>query len=240
MSIEEKINLFFKDKNVLFLDTYKLDGKSYGRSLFETDWLRFVSEKPKIIMDIGSYDGGDSIRFIKEYPTSKVFSFEASPLRQDGLEEVSKKYGFTFIGKAISDKDGTCIFFDSLVDGERVDAQGSMFRHTNFYKEKYPRIKQKETFSEIPSIRIDKFCKDNNIKEIDLAHIDVEGAELKVITGFGDIRPKMVFIETLGDEMFFDGYKISDLHRLLLNMDYILAKDLKTDRLYIHKNFQND
>ena len=48
----------------------------------------------------------------------------------------------------------------------------------------------------------------------------------------------MIFIETLGDEMFFGGAKSDELNELLLSMQYFLAKDLKTDRLYIQKNFK--
>ena len=53
-----------------------------------------------------------------------------------------------------------------------------------------------------------------------------------------NILPKMIFIETLGDEMFFGGAKSDELNELLLSMQYFLAKDLKTDRLYIQKNFK--
>lgn len=238
MNTEEQIKIFFENQKVNFVDSYSIDGKEYGRSLFDTEWIKVVSENPSVIFDIGCYDGGDSIRFSTSYPKSKVFSFEASPLRESGLKVTSEKYNFTLIGKAVNDTDGLCRFYDSLVDDERVDAQGSMFKHTDFYKTKYPRIKQKKDFVEIPCITIETFCKENNINNIDLAHIDVEGAEINVIRGFKDILPKMIFIETLGDEMFFGGTKSDELHELLLSMQYFLAKDLKTDRLYIQKNFK--
>ena len=47
----------------------------------------------------------------------------------------------------------------------------------------------------------------------------------------------MVFIVTLGDEMFYGGTKKEDVHNLLMSYGYFLAKDLSTDRLYILENF---
>jgi FkbM family methyltransferase len=236
----EEIKKILENQEIKMVDSYELDGKQYGRSLFDVEWLKIITKTPNIIFDIGCYDGGDSIRFIKSYPGVNVFSFEASPLRWGGLIDTAKKYNFNVICKAVGQIDGMCKFYDSLIDDERVDAQGSMFQHTDFYKQKYPRIKQKKEFSEIPCIRVDTFCEENNINKIDLVHIDVEGAEINVIRGFNKILPKMVFVETLGDEMFFGGTKSDELNELLLSMGYFLIKDLNSDRLYIHKNYVDD
>jgi FkbM family methyltransferase len=222
--------------HVPYVDSFGLDNVNYGRSLFNLDWLKFLIDTPKTIFDIGCYDAGDSIRFKQGFPDSEVYSFEASPTRINMLKNSSTRYGINVVEKAVCEYDGTINFYESLIDKTRVDAQGSIFKHTEFYKNKYPQVFQNSEHVEVPCTTIESFCTQNNIDEIDFAHIDVEGAELNVIKGFGKFLPKMVFIETLGDEMFHGGTKKEDVHDLLLSYGYFLAKDLSTDRLYILEN----
>jgi len=222
--------------HVPYVDSFSLNGVNYGRSLFNLDWLKFLIDSPKNIFDIGCYDAGDSIRFKQGFPNSEVYSFEASPTRINMLKTSSVQYGINIVEKAVCEYDGTINFYESLINKTRVDAQGSIFKHTEFYKNKYPQVFQNTEHTEVPCTTIQSFCFQNNIDEIDFAHIDVEGAELNVIKGFGKFLPKMVFIETLGDEMFHGGTKKDDIHNLLLSYGYFLAKDLSTDRLYILKN----
>ena len=222
--------------HVPYVDSFHLNGINYGRSLFNLDWLKFLIDSPKTIFDIGCYDGGDSVRFKQGFLSSNVYSFEASPTRINMLKNTSAQYGINVVEKAVCEYDGTIDFYESLIDRTRVDAQGSIFKHTEFYKNTYPQVFQNSEHIEVPCITIESFCAQNNINEIDFVHIDVEGAELNVIKGFGNFLPKMVFIETLGDEMFHGGTKKEDVHNLLLSYGYFLAKDLFTDRLYILEN----
>jgi FkbM family methyltransferase len=236
MKTKQQILETIGNSYVPYVDSFTLNGTHYGRSLFDLEWLKFLIDSPKIIFDIGCYDGGDSIRFKQGFSDSKVYSFEASPTRINMLKNSSLQYGFTVVEQAVCEYNGTINFYESLIDRQRVDAQGSIFKHTDFYKNKYPQVFQNSEHVEVPCTTIETFCSQNNIDEIDFAHIDVEGAELNVIKGFGKFLPKMVFIETLGDEMFHGGTKKEDVHDLLLSYGYYLAKDLSTDRLYILEN----
>jgi len=241
MKTKQQIIDIISNQYVQYVDSFYLNGINYGRSLFNLDWLNFVVDNPKTIFDIGCFDGGDSIRFKQGFPNSEVYSFEASPTRISMLKNTSTQYGINVVESAVCDYDGTINFYESLIDGTRVDAQGSIFKHTNVYKDKYPRIFQNSEHIEVPCVRIESFCIQNNIDEIDFAHIDVEGAELNVIKGFGKFLPKIVFIETLGDEMFYGGTKKDEIHNLLIDYGYFLAKDLITDRLYMLENIvKND
>ena len=226
--------------------TYNLDGVNYGCGYFNPDWVSMIGiDNPTVIFDVGCYDGGDSIKFKKRYTDSNVYSFEASPLRQPKLEITANKYGFNLINYAVSDKNGESTFYESLVDNDRVDAQGSLFKHTDTYKTNYPRIIQQPNGVTVKTIRLDTFCENNGIKNIDVAHIDVEGAEMNVIIGLGELRPKIIFVETLDfvwekynvHEPLWDGATNSkELHDILISMGYRLVKDLDSDRLYFHEN----
>lgn len=227
--------------HVPYVDSYMLDGILHGRSLFDVEWIKFIIGSPKVIFDIGCYDAGDSRRFKQEFSDCEVYSFEASPTRVQILKDRVNDYGITLVEKAICEYDGKINFYESLIYNERVDAQGSIFKHTDAYKSRYPQVSQNNYSIEVSCTTVQSFCTENNIEEVDFAHIDVEGAELNVVKGFGNVLPKMVFIETLGDEMFHDGTKKDEVDRLLVSYGYFLAKDLGTDRLYVlEKVVSND
>lgn len=232
-----------RNEHVEYIDHYLLDGVEFGRSLFNIEWISAVIETPQVIFDVGCYDCGDSIRFKRRFPDCEVYSFEASPLRHSKLIETAAKYNLNFIPLAVSDVIGEAIFYNSLVDNERVDAQGSFFKHTNIYKEKNPRIIQQQEGVVVKTITINDFCVSKGISNIDLLYIDAEGAELQIIRGMKYLRPKMVFVETLdfvntNKEPMWQGECTNsmELENYLLSLGYILAKILDADRLYIHSS----
>ncbi len=226
-----------------YIDHYNLDGVEFGRSHFNVEWVTAANANPKVIFDVGCYDCGDSIRFKRRFPECEVYSFEASALRHEKLKVTAEKYNLTLIPLAVSDSVGTATFYDSLVDGTRVDAQGSFFKHTEIYQNTNPRIIQKDDGNLVETITVAKFCELKEIKEIDLLYVDVEGAELQVIKGLGLLRPKMVFVETLdfsnkNSEPMWKGAATNsnELEQYLLSLGYVLIKILPADRLYFHNS----
>lgn len=229
------------EEPVPYVDSIVFDGISYGRGAFNTDWVSLAIADPKVICDVGCYDCGDSIRFKTRFPTCEVYAFEASPSRHGGLRTTTSKYGIHLVENAVADVDGTMNFYDSLVDGTRVDAQGSFFVHSQDYKNKYPRIKQNRNPTQVQTITMDTFCKSKGITEIDLLYVDVEGAEMLVVKGMKDLRPKIIFIETAqmsdSSPMWVGDIRGSqELETYLLSIGYVLGKILSSDRLYYHES----
>lgn len=232
-----------KNTPVEYKDNYILDGVEYGYGGFNTNWLKTFVPNPKIIFDVGCYDCGDSIRFKQEFPNSEIYSFEASPKRYEKTKPNAEKYKINLYNIAVSDENSTKEFYDSLVDGSRVDAQGSFFKHSQFYKNRNPRIIQNIDPIIVSTITINTFCENNNIKEIDLLHVDVEGAEILVIKGLKNILPKIIFVETLdlidnnvNPSWIGDSTNSIEMEKYLIDKGYILAKVLSADRLYVHSS----
>ncbi len=239
-NIEDVIKDIAQEK-LEYVDSFEKDGVVYGRGPFRLEWIESLIGQPKIIFDVGCYDCGDSIRF-KSFENCEVYAFEASRARHGKLEETCHKYDINLVKKAVGDVDGERIFYDSLVDNIRVDAQGSFFKHTKTYKNKHSRIIQKEEGYVVPVTTIKTFCVQNDISEIDLLHVDVEGAESLVVSGLGDVRPKLIFIETLdckhGGSMW-EGATNSDIvEKQLFDIGYILVKTLSADKLYMDKTLK--
>lgn len=222
-------------------------GVALGHSSFNLDWMAELGiPEPKLIFDIGAYDGGDAIRFQQRWPGAKVFSFEADPFRF-GKMMMSRlcdvlNLPISFFQLAISNVRGSVDFYPSLCmlkdagdthsKGE-PGGQGSMYRHSEVYKNTYKHIVQYEKPIKVFSDRLDNIFYENKIslQEVDLLHIDVEGSEYEVIQGLSMYKPKVIFVETL--EGMFEGAKSKwDLDNLLINKGYQLVGDFVSDRLY--------
>ncbi|MBN8216014.1 MAG: FkbM family methyltransferase [Spirochaetes bacterium] len=213
------------------------DGKAvFFRSQFNLDWLDDFQILPTVIFDIGSYDAGDSIRFKSRFPKAKVVAFEADPRLHGNLAQYVSHFGVESFHGAVCDHDGTASFFlatEIKEDGERAGGQGSLHKHTDDYRKTYDHIRQAPAPTVVPATRVDTYCRQNNIDHIDVTHIDAEGAELEVVKGFGDMRPTLVFVETvLGTG--WENTSRKELYQTLEGMGYRLALDLPSDRLYYY------
>jgi hypothetical protein len=118
------------------------------------------------------------------------------------------------------------------VEDGTIGAQGSLFLHTEAYKARYPSIKQ-ATGTKVQSTRLDTFCSRSGSSSIDLLHVDVEGAEFNVISGMGELRPAMIFVETMSRGLWQGARSSADVHRLLSSRGYALVGDFRSDRLYV-------
>ena len=52
-----------------------------SHSGFNTKWLKQLHIDPKVILELGSFDGGDALRFVRAFPRANVVTVEASPDR---------------------------------------------------------------------------------------------------------------------------------------------------------------
>lgn len=225
---------------------FVFNGRKLGHSAFNSAWLYELGiENPKVIFDIGGYDAGDAIRFKHIFPNAEVECFEADPERAKIIREYSHDADIMFMGAAITDFTGMIPFYQSKCNlkdaGDthapgKVGGQGSIYKHADTYKKLYPHIQQHEEPINVPCFSLSDYCRKwVHIKEIDLLHIDVEGAEINVIKGLGLLRPKVIYLETLPN-MFEGVATVTELHQTLDQMGYQLVKDFVSDRLYIYQN----
>jgi FkbM family methyltransferase len=197
-------------------------------SFFNPLWLSEFGIEPRSIMDIGSYDAFDAIRLKQHYPQARVMAFEADPDRFTVVNRNTSENGVVAVQCAVGSIDGYLGWYQSkTADG--VGSQGSFFPHAK----QIPGIFQSKAPTEVQVTRLDTYCRQNSIDKIDLIHIDVEGAEYEVLTGLGDIRPKMIFLEMIARQTWKGARSSADLHRLLTRLGYVLAGDFRSDRLYV-------
>lgn len=152
-------------------------------------------------------------------PSGKVFAFEPmSPLFARLQEHVESNNldQVTTVQCGLSDQTGSAQLFsasETFHDGTEHKGLGTLYSST-----------ARATPSEIIKIdTLDRFIEDNDLAQVDLIKIDVEGAELPVLKGasnvLGRFHPYLI-IEIQDEASEQAGYKAADILELLEQLDY--------------------
>lgn len=145
---------------------------------FETD-----TNCPNII-DIGSHIGISILYFKALYPNSNILSFEPNPISFEILKENIQSNGLenvTLINKAIySSECKKDLYIDN--SGSNWDSNSSLIEHSWSGKESTKPI-------EISCTRLDKYIE--NMNEIDMLKVDIEGLETDVLNSHKNIFTKV-------------------------------------------------
>ena len=149
----------------------------YFDGTFETGTLEIMKKiirKDDIVLDIGANLGWYTTHIAKLLPIQKCYSFEPVP-------EIFKKLNRNCLVNGITDK-------VSLHQCALGDSNGTIELHT------FPDLphghssistlgKSNYVTSNAPMYTLDTFIRDNNLSKIDFIKMDVEGAEMLVLTG---------------------------------------------------------
>ncbi len=219
------------------------DGKEFCHSGFDLNWVKhYFNYDPKVFIEFGSYDGGESIRFLQEYPECHIYAIEADPELYNHIKQL-ERYGIKTFHYAICDINGEVDFLEckyTQVTNNypigHAGGSGTLMEPTEF-NIKEIRHQKYENRIKVPAITIEKFCDEQNIKKVDIMHIDVEGATMQVLNGFGNIRPKMLFIEVDAALPFFKNCPtFDDVNYKLKQMNYELILRNQADSLFLLKD----
>lgn len=132
-----------------------------------------------VVFDVGANRGRYARMALDIRPDLLLYCFEPSPVACQQLRSLPVK-SFLF---GLGDEDLEQVAFFGDIEGSEL---GSL----------YPR--HLDSFGEVESIklrRLDSFCAEHEIDRIDLLKLDVEGHELAILRGMGDLRPKRVQFE---------------------------------------------
>ena len=177
---------------------------------FETIWEVFHHKEIRNILDIGAYDGTDSIYLSRIFNNSKIFSFEADINNYNRLvKNTAYRNNIHTINKAVSNYTGEIDFFASADLGEEknnMDASGSILKPTKKNTEIWKNMTFKEPVK-LPCVSISEWALKENINNIDFIWMDVQGAELLVLEGAGKLLTgiKGIIAEIWDDSTYYEG-----------------------------------
>jgi len=166
-------------------------------------------QKPNpVILDIGCNDGTDTKHFLKLCPQAQLYCFEPDPR---AIARFKKNLGpcldkVRLFEVAISDRNGSIEFHPSNGEGEAKewDLSGSIRRPKNHLTE-YGWVRFDKPFS-VETRRLDDWCSEAKLDEIDFIWMDVQGAESDVIAGGRQAFSNTRFIYTeYSDRELYEG-----------------------------------
>jgi FkbM family methyltransferase len=228
------------NSDISFLPGNRIKIKNYNnpwnnRDLWHSDasinMIEYVCEDVKNILEFGSYDGGDGIRYKYHFPKSNVYSIEASPVCYNNIKTL-EQYGLKVFNYAISDRVGETLFFESYdPDNDNYAPCGAISKELCSTERGGGSDLEILQPIAIPCITVEEFCKEQKIEYIDVIHIDVEGHSVEVLNGFGQFNPKIIFIEVSGV-----GYDHSfEVFNILDNRDYNLIHSNGCDQVWVRE-----
>lgn len=143
--------------------------------------------KPRGIVDVGANVGGWTTKVQENFfPGVKTFMIEASPAHEKILEETKEKFGAQVIEYKIallSEKNGDTVDFYS---GDSSTTGNSMFKEkTKFFRDIKP---DKRITAKLDTIV-------GHMEHVDYVKLDVQGAELVVLSGATETLKKATFVQ---------------------------------------------
>lgn len=225
-----------------------------SNSPLKKDLYKLFKKHDKLtILDIGGCEGEDSVKYARLFPQASIFVFEPLPKNQQLILNNIQQYhqkNIEMIPAALSDVPGAQEFYVSSgqPNHESKDQdwdfgnKSSSLLQPDKHMSMVPWLKFNEVIS-VPVITLYDFLQDRNIDAIDFIHMDVQGAELKVLSGAKDrlTNVKAIWLE-VADITLYNGQPIrTDIESFMYSNGFYLIKSSMNgqfgDQLYLNQKY---
>jgi FkbM family methyltransferase len=214
--------------------------------------ILFSDDARVTIFDVGACEGEDSIRYQRRFPCAEVYAFEPLPRNVASARRNFAAQGMTSITLeqvAVGDAEGEAAFHVS--SGQPPNSAGGSWDYGNKSSsllppgvplERYEWLKFEETIT-VPVTTLATYAVSRGIREVDLLHLDVQGAELMVLAGAGTLLDsiKAVWMEVEAVPLYRGQPLRGDVDRFMTGHGFVKVKDtvddVAGDHLYIHPAF---
>ena len=203
-----------------------------------------------IVFDIGSCEGEDSIKYSRLFPFSKIYAVEALPNNLNLIKSNLDRYfvhNVEVVPFALSNERGQFKFYvSSGQPDEKQESQdwnygnkSSSLLPPDKHLEVAPWLKFENSI-DVEAITLKDFCVDKNIICIDFIHMDVQGAELKVLEGAEDMvnHIKLIWLEVESVSLYKNQPLKADIEKFMQRHKFYKIKDtvdsISGDQLYIN------
>jgi FkbM family methyltransferase len=204
--------------------------------------LARAPQGPRVILDIGAADGADTVRYATRFPAARVFAFEPLSFNVEEIRRAVESHGLgdrvRIFQVALSDEEGEVDFWvsggtppEQVTKANPAALGPSGWRYSSSMLEPLEHLEhwpwctfQRET---VTARRLDALAADEGIGDVDLAHLDVQGAELAVLRGMGSLLGRLgaVWLEVSNAEMYRGQPLRAEVEAFLLQQGFGLALD---------------
>ena len=174
------------------------------------------------IFDVGAHDGRTAKLYNKQFPNSKIFSFEPTPNTFRQLKNNASKYqNVALFNVALSSFVGQTDFFIN-----NSSLTNSLLKPSSDEARNAPDIYANKEKITVETNTIDNFCSINKIEKINILKIDVQVADLEVLKGaIGMLKKKaidLIYVEVEFMEVYSNQPLFHDISLFLKTNDYNL------------------
>jgi FkbM family methyltransferase len=189
---------------------------------------RFDLQEVKTILDIGSLNGIESVKFTEKLPNCKVHTFE--PNSESYNNVLTSTEGIDSIkvhNIAVSDFKGESDFYITY-----DNMGGSSLLEPSIIQKTGPNISK----TMVNVVRLDEFCSENNITDVNVLWMDVQGSELNIFKGMGDILNdvKAIYVECSMIPYYTGASHKDEVIEYLSKYDFELVSETH------HDNYEGD
>ena len=209
----------------------------------------FDSDEELTIFEVGACEGLDTVRYARRFPQSTVFAFEPVP---DNVALLRERLNICSISNAeaievaVSDTEGSAtLHVSSTAEGHERSGDWDLGNKSSSLLTPTRHLDRYEFVSfdrriEVPCTTLHRFASDRGIDRIDFVHMDVQGAELRVLEGAGDLLLKTgaIWLEVSKVELY-DGQPLAKaIHTFMKKWGFRRYKrkmgSVQGDELYVN------
>jgi FkbM family methyltransferase len=173
----------------------KTDGKSIGIENPLGAALHLAGGSNRVVFDVGAHEGETIEQLRSVLLNGKIYAFEADPR---SILYLKKRYAdqrnLILVGRAVSDRSGPIAFHL-----DEFSATSSVYPRPSLERRYYPKLAARTEATSVEAVRLDDVAAENNIDEIDLLKIDIQGGELNAFRGaellLRERRIKVIYTE---------------------------------------------
>jgi FkbM family methyltransferase len=208
---------------------FEIHGTGYMQSLQKASFKEnaflkqkeLMNGKADIIFDIGANYGDVALQYHGLFPRATIYAFEPFPASFAIMQhKIAKTVNIIASEKAIADKPGKRSFFVN----RNVDTNSLLMpQKMGLSSDKQVENKQQ---IEVEAITIDDFCREQNVRHIDILKLDIQGGELAALKGaermLQEKRVRLIYSEAYFREQYVQQPLFHDISKYLKQFDYYL------------------
>lgn len=170
------------------------------------DKRRIFSERgmsPKIILDIGAFDGRTAVIYNKYFPHAKIYAFEPFPESFERLRELqTTKPNIKPIMMAVDEICGKKRLF--VNDSTQTN---SFYPSSSIGNSEISSLRSKKIL-EVDTTSLDSFVKEQKAESVDILKIDVQGAEMPILYGSKNLLQDGLIAMIYAEVLFAPLYEV--------------------------------
>ncbi len=163
-------------------------------SVFKPEWVKkYLGHDPACYIHAGCFEAHHDALFKQAYPACRVIGIEANPEVYQWMLAQNRGEFVEIVHAALCAHDGEVPFrttqsiYGEAGNGSILEPSLALTAYNQRLVFAPPRL--------VLAVTLEKYCVHRGITEIDAVHLDLQGAEMLALTGFGQIRPKLLYVE---------------------------------------------